>query len=54
MKCAADSSDLVYAAEYRMGAYAADDDRCPYPIWQLGRRCAWLAGYHDARREGFS
>lgn len=38
-----------YAAEYSLGAYAADDEPCPYPLSQIGRRCAWLAGYHDAR-----
>lgn len=41
------------AGEYRKGAFAADNDQCPYPIWQLGRRCAWFAGYWDARREGY-
>ena len=54
MKRADDSSDLVYADEYRMGAYAADGEACPFPIWQLGRRCAWFGGYNDARREGFA
>lgn len=43
-----------YIHEYRLGAMARDDDRCPYPISQIGRRCAWLAGYHDARMEGFA
>lgn len=53
-QAAADSHELVYAAEYKQGALAADDDPCPYPIWQLGRRCAWLGGYWDARRRGFA
>lgn len=48
-----DSGVIIYAAEYRKGAFAADNDQCPYPIWQLGRRCAWFAGYWDARREGY-
>ena len=42
-----------YVAEYEMGAYAPDGARCPYPVSQIGRRCAWLAGYWDARREVF-
>lgn len=40
-----------YVAEYRLGVLAADGDRCPYPVTQIGRRCAWLAGYHDARSD---
>jgi len=51
---AADSSELVYAAEYKLGALAADGEPCPFPIWQLGRRCAWFAGYWDARTDGFA
>lgn len=43
-----------YYREWRKGTQAADGEPCPYPIWQLGRRCAWLAGYHDARRKGFA
>lgn len=50
----ADQFTMVYAAEYFMGKCAEDGAPCPYPIWQLGRRCAWMAGYHDARREGFA
>lgn len=45
---------MKYLAEYHRGALAEDGAPCPYPIWQLGRRCAWFAGYHDARCEGFA
>lgn len=43
-----------YYSEWLRGTLAEDGAPCPYPIWQLGRRCAWLAGYHDTRREGFA
>lgn len=43
-----------YYSEWLKGTLAADGDACPYPITQIGRRCAWLAGYHDTRREGFA
>lgn len=40
-----------YVAEYRLGTMATGNAQCPYPVSQIGRRCAWLAGYHDARSE---
>jgi ribosome modulation factor len=49
--------DLKYQKEYDEGriAYLWDDldTECPYPMTQLGRRCAWLGGWYDAQREDF-
>lgn len=49
--------DLKYQKEYDEGriAYLWDDldTECPYPMTQLGRRCAWLGGWWDAQREDF-
>lgn len=44
---------MKYRAEYILGALAHDEEQCPYPIYELGKRCAWLGGFWDARREGF-
>jgi ribosome modulation factor len=48
------SSDMFYAAEYKLGTLATDGEPCPFLIWQLGRRCTWFAGYWDARTDGFA
>lgn len=49
MSCASQKSQMKYALQYQMGKAASDDARCPYPIEQIGKRCAWLAGFNDAR-----
>ena len=49
MNCANRKSQMKYTQQYQEGKAALDDARCPYPIEQIGKRCAWLAGYHDAR-----
>lgn len=38
-----------YWAEEQRGRRALDDAVCPYNLWEIGKRCAWLAGYHDSR-----
>lgn len=40
---------MGYKTEYHQGLIASSEDRCPYPVSLLGRRCAWFAGYNDAR-----
>lgn len=40
----------AYLRAQHEGAAAATGTRCPYPASDLGRRCAWLAGYWDAGR----
>jgi ribosome modulation factor len=39
--------DHRYRKEEIEGAHAGKDARCPYGITDIGRRCAWLAGWHD-------
>jgi ribosome modulation factor len=42
---------LTYQKEYDQGvsAYILGDfeDQCPYGMRELGKRCAWLGGWHD-------
>lgn len=40
----------LYWREELEGAHAGIDACCPYGIDQIGKRCAWLAGYRDAHR----
>ena len=40
---------MKYAHEYAMGKRAADESSCPFPASQIGKRCAWLAGFYDSR-----
>lgn len=40
---------MKHRKAYREGLQAYDGEPCPYPEWMLGQRCAWLAGYHEAR-----
>lgn len=40
-----------YWVEEQIGRRAPDGAVCPYNAWELGRRCAWIAGYHDVRTE---
>lgn len=41
---------MKYHEAYRQGIKAYRGEPCPYPEWLLGKRCAWLAGFNDARR----
>lgn len=41
---------MKYHEAYREGAKAWRNEPCPYPEWKLGQRCAWLAGYREARK----
>ena len=39
---------MKYTHEYQQGRIASSEERCPYPVCMLGRRCAWLAGFTPA------
>lgn len=41
-----------YWREEKEGARALSEAECPYHshAGEIGKRCAWLAGYRDARR----
>ena len=38
---------MRYERQLSEGRHARPGERCPYGIAELGKRCAWLAGYHD-------
>ena len=40
---------MPYQKEYNQGSLATNPHECPFPLTQLGRRCAWMAGFNDAR-----
>lgn len=39
-----------YWREEAQGARAKSERDCPYGVAEIGKRCAWLAGYRDARQ----
>lgn len=39
-----------YWREAEQGARAKSERDCPYGVAEIGKRCAWLAGYRDARQ----
>jgi len=49
-----DPVDLEFDRCVELGSRANYPADCPFPQTDLFRRCAWLAGYYDARREGFA
>jgi len=46
-----DMPDHAYAKQELEGRMAARNDDCPNGIRQIGKRCAWLAGFRDANRK---
>jgi ribosome modulation factor len=40
-----------YYRQEEEGRNAGKNDDCPYGIHQIGKRCAWLAGFRDANRK---
>ncbi|WP_324731019.1 ribosome modulation factor [Pseudomonas paeninsulae] len=42
--------DRDYMAEQQEGAAAKEDAECPYHGSDIGKRCAWLAGYRDNQK----
>ena len=40
-----------YYRQEKEGRNAGKNDDCPYGIHQIGKRCAWLAGFRDANRK---
>lgn len=42
----------AYWHEQQQGALALSEDECPYHVHagEIGRRCAWLAGFRDKQR----
>lgn len=42
----------AYWHEQQQGAMALSEDECPYHVHagEIGRRCAWLAGFRDKQR----
>lgn len=43
--------DHAYAAQELEGSMARKHDDCPYGVNEIGKRCAWLAGFRDANRK---
>jgi ribosome modulation factor len=39
-----------YWPQEQLGAQALSEAECPYRVSQIGKRCAWLAGYRDKHR----
>lgn len=39
-----------YWQEQQAGARARSEQECPYRAGEIGKRCAWLAGFRDANR----
>ena len=38
-----------YWREQREGSIATAEAQCPYPSDEIGKRCAWLAGFRDRK-----
>lgn len=39
-----------YWMQEQLGAAALSEAECPYHVSQIGKRCAWLAGFRDRHR----
>lgn len=44
---ASEGINTPYRACYMNGYKAQKETKCPHPATEIGKRCAWLAGYND-------